>query len=153
MHGLTVHLPMLLQMSEATQVCVRDIVEMAEALDVPCSPDAASAMLLNVHAACKLGQSGTLTKQDLHKQEPMRHPDCVLDVKVPASCCLGVCCSPGCQLVADRLQVSVKTSHHSRGDNLADVSHVQPLRETRHAERTCMIADLSMHAGCSVEGQ
>ena len=84
MHNLTVHLPMLLQMSEATQVCVHDIVEMAEALDVPCSPDAASAMLLNVHAACKLGQSGTLTKQDLRKQEPMRHPDCVLDVKVTA---------------------------------------------------------------------
>ena len=68
-------------MTEKTEISVHDITALTLALDVPCSPDAASCILLNTHAACKLGQSGQLTAQDLAKHDAGRG-DCVLNVKV-----------------------------------------------------------------------
>jgi len=69
------------QMTEKTEISVHDITALTLALDVPCSPDAASCILLNAHAACKLGQSGQLTAQDLAKHDAGRS-DCILNVKV-----------------------------------------------------------------------
>ncbi len=73
-----------LQMSEKTEVAVHDIVALTQALDVPCSPEAASCILLNAHAACKLGQSSHLTKKDLAKHDTER-TETILNVKVHLS--------------------------------------------------------------------
>ena len=69
------------QMSEKTEVAVHDIMALTQALDVPCSAEAASCILLNVHAACKLGQSGQLTKKDLASHDAER-TETILNVKV-----------------------------------------------------------------------
>ena len=79
-------------MTEKTEISVHDITALTLALDVPCSPDAASCILLNVHAACKLGQSGQLTAQDLAKHDAGRG-DCVLNVKVETLPRKGTSCS------------------------------------------------------------
>ena len=71
---------MLLQMNEKTEVAVHDIVALTQALDVPCSPEAASCILLNAHAACKLGQSSHLTKKDLAKHDTER-TETILNIK------------------------------------------------------------------------
>ncbi len=77
---------LLLQMSEKTEVAVHDIVALMQALDVPCSPEAASCILLNAHAACKLGQSSHLTKKDLAKHDTDR-AETILNVKVQLVSC------------------------------------------------------------------
>ena len=74
----------LLQMTERSEVSVHDIEALTQALDVPCSPEAASCILLNAHAACKLGQSGHLTKRDLAKHDTDRN-ETILNVKVSLS--------------------------------------------------------------------
>ena len=65
---------------------MHDIVALTQALDVPCSPEAASCILLNAHAACKLGQSSHLTKKDLTKHDTDR-TETILNVKVQLSLC------------------------------------------------------------------
>ena len=63
---------------------MHDIEALTHALEVPCSPEAASCILLNAHAACKLGQGNHLTKRDLTKHEPDRK-DTIIHVKVALS--------------------------------------------------------------------
>ena len=76
-------------MTEKTEVSLHDLVALTQALGVPCSPEAASCMLLNAHAAAKLGHagqlgaSGQLTKRDLAKHDThSSSSDCILNVKV-----------------------------------------------------------------------
>ena len=70
----------LSQVTAQTLVSVPDIVALADALGVPCSPEAASCILLNARAAGPAKGAGSSSK-DLTQQAAGRR-DCIINVKV-----------------------------------------------------------------------
>ena len=77
----------LLQVTAQTLMAAPDVVALAGALGVPCSPEAASCILLNARAA---GQAkGAGSSKDLAKQAAGRR-DCSIAVKVRVKCLMSM---------------------------------------------------------------